>query len=67
MHLNGPEEQPIFLSASSLVLGFLSFEPTLLGLLGKGDCFACVWGLIATSLMVPAVHCDEVTVQVFAT
>ena len=34
----------VFISASSLFLGFLAFEPPLLGLLGKGDCLSHLWG-----------------------
>ena len=41
-------KQPFLLSASSLFLGFLTFEPPLLGLLGKGDCLSRLWGLWAT-------------------
>ena len=42
------EEITFLLSASSLLLGFLAFEPPLLGLLGKGDCLSHVWGLLST-------------------
>ena len=54
-----------FLSASSLVFGFLAFEAPLLGLLRKGDYLSGVWCLIAMPLMVPAVYNGRVTVQIY--
>ena len=33
------------ISASPLFMGFPAFEPPLLGLLGKGYCLSCLWGL----------------------
>ena len=54
--------QNIILSAFSLYLGFFTFEPPLLGLLGKGDCLSRLWGLIAMPLMVPAAYGNGVTV-----
>ena len=52
------------MSDSSLFLGFLTFEPLLLGALRKDDCLSCLWGLRATPLMVPASYSDGVAVQV---
>ena len=54
------------LSASSFFLGFLAFEPPLLGLLGKGDCLSRLWGLTAMSCnigIIAQIICFRFTVK----
>ena len=51
------------MSASFHFLGLLTFQPTLSGLLGKGDCLSHLWDLWLKPLMVPAAYCGRVAVQ----